>query len=612
MILSEKKTRLTACKYKKAKTYMMTINTKIGFLLTLLILTFWHTSCAALTEEAEERRDKVRYALEKGLISRYDIPFKHYADLEMWAEIDSILRDNNRNILKYRLPGQYYSRPYVVGDSIWIFPNTGTEDANVHIFRADTLEYLTALKNEEFGKYGGGIRAVFNGRIIISGGSDQDVDTAVVWDTRTHKLSPLTLEDGHYVSAVAADADKLCVGSCGGKVNAWEIDSRRFLGSYSTSRKKNTSWEVFNQKACISAIHFFNDRLIGAGEKQVFVWNMADRSLVRQYDKALNNSLVFFYEGYMAEFKNERFVIRSLEDEEEIRSGRAERSIVDLIITSEILLPEQAGPVIVVAQRHNKGMQVFDFETLELLNTLPFKGETLRAYKGRLFATDDRFVYQYDIRKRRPEPYRRFLKTVNLDDLRLNDDLYKKLLSRAREYPNVIHPNTLSRKFLAQYNLSLDHAFRYRKIGEQMIRSDDGNEYKEEVLGYKLKYEVRNRADTGYYITLICEWSGAYGEDEAENAGEKSSHRESFFIPPGGGTKTGMVTIGEREPARFFIYPATVEEMSEAYYNGLTNVLKKGNADLSAINRYLRDKRFRKWHPELKKKKADITVRNSK
>ncbi|GBC63202.1 hypothetical protein DENIS_4196 [Desulfonema ishimotonii] len=576
---------------------------------TLLLFSLAHG------DERAEKRKKIRYAINKGILTPYDIPFRHYAALDMWDEIDFILAANNGNAIMCKMPGKYYSRPYVISDRIWVFKNGETENAPVYVFDPASLRLADQLKNKQFQAYQGGIRTVINDHVIIAGGANTDVDMAVIWNTRTDEVRTLKLEAGHYIGAIAVEMGKLYIGSCGGKINVWDMDDLSFLGTYSTRPEETTDWDAFNRQACITGIHFFNNRLIGVGERDIFIWDIDRKNLVKTYEKALKNSLFCFFEGFIAEYKNDVFALSPLltgdAEPDGIRVSKAENPIVDLQITPEKLLPNQKGPVIVMSMRHNMGMRFYDFNTLELLDKAPLRGDTLQVYQNRLFATDDQNIYRYDIRHKKSGPYREFLKTIAPDPAALTPELYQQLLKRACRYPHAISPNALSEKFLARCQLSLHHGFRYGKIGEQRLTDEAGEPYREEVFGYNLFYEIRNDSDQGRYITLKFDWGGEYGRENRTDASLSSATRTAF-IPPHGGREAGHMVIGEKEPRQLFVYPLDITEMSAVYYQGLQRALGRGNQSLSLVNTYLRDKRLKKWHSELKKRKKSLSAESDK
>ncbi len=588
---------------------------RLPLMIVLSLMIFLHSPLFSADEgagrEQLEKREKIRYAIDKGILSIYDIPFNTYVRLGMWDEIDHILAANNQNAVRYALPDAYYSRPYLVNDQIWIFENADHQGV-IYVFDPETLELRETRSNETFNQYEGGIRAVF-GDLIVSGGSDRDVDMAVVWHLKTDEVKTLRLEKGHYIGSLHVAGGRLYIGACGGVVNAWRIKDWKYLGSYFTQGEESDDWEEFNQRECISALTVFRDRLIGVGEKHVFEWNMENRRLIRQYPKSLNNAIVVFYGDEMVEYKHDLFAVRRLDNVQDIRAGRADKPIADLRVTSETILPEQAGPVMMLALRHNKGIQVYDFHTLERVagGSMPYRGQMLNAFQGQIYATDDRMVYTYDVRRRAPEQYAAFLDTIRLDQIPMTEAVFFQLLKRFRTYPDVIPIDTISRQFMERNGLRLQYRFRYGKIGERFVYDvempGEAEGYQEELFGYRIQYALENESDTAYYLTLMFEWCGYYGEPRStlDPDQPRENNWHTFLLPPGGEVTDAFV-VGEREPYNLFIYPVKMEPIPRDYYDGLMLALSDKNRDVEMIDRYLNDHRAKQWHPELLAQKERI------
>ncbi len=585
-------------------------------LISLIIMLVSTVTYADLTAQNSEKRIKVRYALENGILSLYDIPFETYIKLEMWDEIEFIFRANNKNMIKHEFPGLYYSRPYMVNEKLWVFENAAGGEKTIYIFDPGTFKLLNRLNNKAYAQYDGGIRKVF-GDTIISGGSDEDVDAAVIWNTATDDVKTLKLRDGHYVGAIEVKDGRIFVGSCGGVINLWNHDTLAFLGIYASSEEENVNWRIFNEKECITNIRVITNKVIGVGEKTVFIWNIGNRRLTKAYPKALPNSIVFFYETYMVEYKNDQFVIRDLESGKLINKAKAEKSIEDLIVTSERILADHEGEVLILALRHNKGLLLYDFNTLELLKKINAKGETLTAYNNAIFATDDKHLYKYDIVNKDADQYEAFLKRIKPGRIVLDNRAYTQLIRRLREYPEIIKKSGISERILRSHDLVVRHSFKYGKIGERIIlngKTPDDEGYREDVYGYKVFYEVRNHSPNYYFVRLASSWSGEYGRPSSYSNGswdvEESSRRgyaeHAFFILPHDGKYKDHFQVGEREPVNLLIYPERIEKVSENYHKGLMKALSAENNDVSLIDRYLGDNLAKNWHDQLKERKKKL------
>jgi len=587
---------------------------RIRILILLIIIFFSGNICSALTADNLQKREKIRYAVKEELLSLYDIPFSVYVSLEMWKEIDFILENTHQNMVKYRLPEIWYSRPFAVDGQIWVFENNESSTREIHAFDAGSLKLLRTLKNEDFACYEGGIRMV-SGTRIISGGSDRDVDTAVIWDIRSSEIATVKLKEGHYITSAAADRDRLYIGSCGGVINAWHMNDLSFAGIYASSPQPNTDWEIFNRKPCIISIFPDNGSLFAAGENHIFVWNTENRSLLKTWEKSMPGSLVFFYKEFVSEYRDNRIAVRNLADGQILHTVKTPVPVNDLIVTSEQVLPDQNGPVMIIALRHNRGIHFYDFDTMTLLKETDFKGESLAVFRHQVFAGDDHHVYKYNIRHQPDPACENFLHNIRPEELELTESVYKKLLGRSLLYPDVIDTGSLSRRFLELQGMELRYGIRYGKIGEKQEEETEenvlGRTGQKDIFGYKLIYEIRNRSENGVFLHMKFRWGGEYGSRGNTETGE-SVIADVFFIPPGNGKVTGIITMGEKEPASVLIYPLKIETADPVYHESLKKALGQENRDVLLIDTYLKDPRVKRWHPALELRKKEISAGEKK
>ncbi|MCP4353514.1 MAG: hypothetical protein GY795_49320 [Desulfobacterales bacterium] len=562
---------------------------------------------AGLTPQDKEKTEKIRHAVEKGIISIYEISFDKLVNLEMWPELKFILEANNKNITKYTLPNMYYSRPCVVNNSIWVFGNTAGD--GIYIFNPDTLEFIKKIYNEEYAKYDGGVRKIIN-NTVISGGPDKDVDTAVIWNTDTDDIKTVKLVEGHYIGSIETDDTRLYIGSCGGIINAWNFDTLEFSGNYFSSKEQNIDWNVFNKKECINGIKIIKDKLIGVGEKTVYIWDIETRKLLRSYAKALNNSIVSFYKNYMIEYKNNRVVVKNLEHTRITKKITVGKPVEDLIVTSEKVLKNYKGDLLILTLRYNKGILFYNFRTLQLIKKINTNGEALAVFRNTLFATDDSNIYKYHIINQDKEKYDEFLEKIDPNEINLTVDKYYELIKRLKQYPEIIKNSGIAEKFSELNQVTISHSYKYGKIGERFVFDNDDlaeeNGYNEDVYGYKVLYEVRNNSENYYYITIESVWKGEFGKSSPYEDSHASSVSQSFFVP-GRGFRRSQFEVGEKEPATLVMYPAKMQKVTRDYYNGFIKCLSKNNDDISFINRYLGDDLVKNWHDRLQERKNEIT-----
>lgn len=580
------------------------MRTIINGLMAALLLCFVLSgpTAAGLTDAAAERRAQIRSALEKQILGPYAIPFHIYANLEMWEELKEILKANNDLSARHRLPGLYYSRPYRVADRIWVFENTAGGGGAIFIFNPEPLSLSRTIEKHAAEKYGGTIRET-TGATVISGGGDQDVDAAVVWDTIEDEIRTIRLKSGHYIGTVKTVEGRLLIGACGGVVNVWNYPDLTFRGHYISGSRQNVDWDVFNQKECITAIASLGDDLAGAGENSVLIWNRIDAPPIRRIPKAMPGSIALFHGPYLVEYRKSTFTVTDLASGDLRGTVEADRPIEDLIVTEEPILPNQEGGLIVLTLRHNKGLLFYDLETLQLRGRLNAKGETAAAHFNAVFATDDSHLYRYALSGWEPEKYQAFIDDIQPDKILLTPDRYEDLIDLLANYPEALAASGIPERVIADSGLSVDHSFTYGRIDSESDAAGTEPRY-----GYKIAFEVANTSNHHYLVALTAVWSGTFGdEDDLHAAPRRPEAPVSFFLPPGGGRYSGQFGVGEKEPARLVLYPIRIEAVTAAYRDGLATALSRENQDIDLIDRYLEDDRVAAWHDELKKRRTELS-----
>lgn len=549
------------------------------FLAIALVSTTGH---AELTQNDLKKRRELRLALEEEILDLYSIPFETYVKYEMYDEIGFIFKANNTES-SYRLPGKYYSRPYIVNNNVWIFQNAAGGD--IHTFYPDNLEFDKKTGNEQFSKYEGGVRLVVDSVTVVSAGSDTDVDAAVIWDTDTDETEIVRLKEGHYVCSAKVDNGVLYLGSCGGLVNAWEYDNLEFSGNFSTSDKTNANWRIFNEKECINGIGVFRDNLVGVGEKSVFVWNIRTRRLKKTWPKTMANSNVRFFDGRIIEFKNSRFAVVNAENGKIVNEASTELDIGDLIVTSEKILSGFKGPFLVLTLRNNNGVRIYDFRTLELLKNLDIRGETLCACKNSIFAADDNNIYKYNVDNRNSRAYGEFLKRIEPKNLLFNAEAYGRLVKLMGRYPEAMAKTGIGDRFLQLNRLTVSHSVKYGK----MDADENGD-----VFGYRFLYDVRNDSDRYYFVSLVSTWDSGHRDETVR-----------FFVEPDG-TARGRINLGAEESPAVYFYPEKVDIVSKKYYTNFMAVLEGDIEDAESVDEFLADERLKDWHDTLKQRKLEL------
>ncbi|MDM8515943.1 hypothetical protein QUF76_07070 [Desulfobacterales bacterium HSG16] len=600
---------------------------KLIFLFAALFI--HHIVFAGMSSDEFKKRDRLRQAVKKEVLSIYDIALNTYVRLSMWDELDMIFTANERNSIQYTLPGLYYSRPHIVGDKVWIFENmtakgSAATDRGIYVFDSKLLVPLEKKQNEKYGSLDGGIRKII-GQIVISGGANKDVDTAAVWDTVTDTFRTIHLPAGcHYIGVIEVVDNILYIGSCGGIINAWKFDSLEYIGNYASSENDGSGWEG---KECISNLKISGNNVIGAGERTVFIWDRIGEKPVNTYEKIFPNSFIYFYGDYFVEFKNRKFAVRSLENGHVINKTSASNSIEDLIVTEEKLLSDVDGTLLILTLRHGMGVMIYDFDTLKPLKLLDRKGENLAVYKNAIFATDDKHLYKYRVMGKSDAKYKRFLKNIDHNKIVIDDRLYHSFIDRFRRYPKVIEKTGVADIFMKRKGLFVSHSLKYGKIGERfvyedsreeggsgqsMISSENGAGYREKIYGYEAGYHIINRSSNLYFITMKATWDGEFVSKSPYVSAQPSEHRFSFFIQPNNGRHMGQFDVGEREPASIVFYPVSIRETDQAYYDDFMKAWDPKNEDISLLERFLADDLVKNLHPYLEKKRAELARKQEK
>lgn len=575
--------------------------------LAVLLAGLFLSPAAVPAEEPdlETRRDRIRHATNRGILSVYDIPFPTYVALGMWEEIDFILNANQRTTLRHQLPGRFYSRPYPVGNRIWVFENSAQGGGQAHLFDPDSLRRVETLRPPGTAGRPGGIRAVYRDRILL-GGADPDVDAALDWNLETGTVRIHRLEKGHYISALAAEGDRIFAGACGGVVQRWSGTEAAPDRVYTVDGEADPEdWAAFNRLPCVGAVTFFNHHLIGIGDRRVFVWTLDGGKKIRDFRRALPGGGLFVFEGKLFEFRGRQITVRPLDRPGRATTAEMEAPVEDLIVTREAVLRDSEGPVAVAALRGDRGFVFLAPDGLEPIRTADLRGNALCAFQGRIFATDDRFLYRYDLRNQASEKYEAFLNTIDLSQVEMTPETFRAMIQRARRHPDAIPPSAVGGRYLEAQGVDLFHTFRYGRIGERTVTPEGGEPFREEVFGYTLAYELQNRTETGFHLTLMFEWSGAYGAEAPTNA--ISSHWETLFLPPGERLK-GRFVVGEKEPIQLNIFPVKLEPAEAAFVEGFDRALNPENREIGIVREYLDDPRLTHWFSELEAQRRRLEM----
>jgi len=579
----------------------------------MAMLLFSSAPSNGLSENDIAKRDKLRDAVSGGVLTLYDIPIDAYIEFEMWDELTQILRSNHNNRIRVELPGLYYSRPYLVEDRLWVFENSTMSEGGIYVFAPDTLRMETKIQNREFQEYEGGVRNITSG-MVISGGSDKDVDAVAIWNTRSDSLQTIKIQGGHYVSSIEVNDQLLFIGSCGGVINVWDIKTLDYLGSCSTSEKENTNWTIFNEKECINGIYIRSGRIYGSGEKSIFIWDARTYRLLRVYKKKLNDAAVFFYQNFLVEFKKDQFVIRLLYNGDEVTTVKTEQYIEDLFVTAEKILPGYDRDAIILSFRNNTGMAVYDFQRFKRLRTWAGHAARLNAFNGKIYATDERNLYQYSLAGRKEKAYQSFVADISVNPELLDDARFNQLIRCTKDYPDFLNASNLVDVYFRTKKLDLTWSFKYGKIGERFIPTSDetnmdennSSGYMEKVYGYKTLYHITNDSDVWYLVKLSASWSGAYGITSMYEKPVYSDFRpHSFFLPPGAGFR-GQFEVGEKEPLHMSIFPEAIQTVTNQYYKDFKTALSPENKSVSLIKKYLKDGRVSDWHSRLEQRIKEI------
>lgn len=500
----------------------------------------------------DHKRDQLRAAFQKKILSPYDIAFPTYVKLEMWDELTAILKDNLEYALQYTLPRPFLSRPFDGGDAVWVF--TEMPPCQGFRFSGNPLELLNIHDEYPF-DHPGTIRLI-HGRHILFGGGYSDVDLVTVHDTVTGESIAIELMEGHYVHSLLVENDMILAGACGERVNIWSLGDCRFLGSCAANKDGFSDWQTFNRKECISSMHVYNDQVIGAGQTRIYFWDLSSGGLIRSISKHIEGSRTHFFEESWIEYRDLRIAAQSFNDPEKYVEKNAPLPIEDLVVAKSNILPNQSNALVIVSLRGNRGILFYDLDTLSLVLRTDLKGQKLRVAAPYLFATDDRRLYRYSLRNRAPEAFNVFLESVSLDEIQISDDNYPRILELARAFPEVVHPDDLAEKYLDGFGIQIAYRMYYGKIGDRKIaQTPEALDLTEEVYGYKIDLEVVNTSNRTFRLPVRIEWKGRIGIPETDGSMSVYTTQEDIVIGPRERFQKKEIVLGEREPAVVFVYP---------------------------------------------------------
>lgn len=525
------------------------------YILILVFIAWYPFQSLAAGKNIAEKRSRLRAAIEKGVLSPYDIEFPTYVNLEMWDEIADICDHNLNHVLRYTLPAAYLSRPYSAGDAFVVFNVNSPGPA--YRFSKTSLEMIDTLTDYPFDR-SGNVR-LMHGRYILAGGGNRDVDAVTVYDMVTGESTILDLMAGHYVQSLLVENDLMLAGTCGETVNIWSLGDFRFIGSCADGVEGETDWESFNRKDCISSMHVYNDQVIGAGQTRLYFWDLASGALVRTLPKHIHGSETLLFEDLWIEYKDHRMIIQSVNGGFGPLKAEAPLPIADLVVTRSRLLPDQPKGMVIVSLRRNRGILFYDLATLAPFRRTDFKGQKLCIDAPYLLATDDHHLYRYALKDQNPTGFTAFMETVSIDEIPMDSENYHKMLEIARTFPQVMHPNDLAEKYLSEFGIHLTHHVYYGKIGERQVENvPEALKLTEEVYGYKMDLEMENTSDDGYRIPVRMEWIGRVGVPDHDVSLSVYSTEEEVTIHSGERFRKKEIILGEREPAAVFVYPAAI------------------------------------------------------
>lgn len=581
------------------------------FLICVMIATI--TIGHAHSEDRTLLKNRIQAALESNVLTPFDISFETYVNLGLWDELTNLIQANTDTARTYTFPGIYYSRPYVMKNTLWIFENQPDSPRGPQVIDLNSMKKSQVDINETFHHYEGGIRTIHD-QTIISGASDKNVDITVLWDTEKNTVKTLRLEQGHYVASIYINNEKIYVGSCGGFVNVWGIKDLNFDGVYSVNDSETLTWNQFNNRECIVGVYVLNDFLYGAGERSIFIWNLKTKSFVKSYPKAMGNSTAQFFKEYIIESIDNYLTVSRIEDGMILKEIKLDNPIDDVVVTSEKLLSNYSGDLLIASMRLNRGIVFYQFPNLTLIKKLDGNGINLCVTKKGLFATDDRHLYYYQLLHHDPDRFNDFVKNIHIPALQLTDENFYHLVSLARLYPNLINFSELTQHYMKTKQIDFEMSIKYGKINKDQIPNASINS--DSSIGYKASYKLTNLSNGYVFISMAGEGKGQYGIKESPNDSNETDiitfYRKSFFMTPNDRSFLDTFGVGDKEPRYLYLYPTRICAVSQPYYEGFITALSAENKNLDIVDTYLNDEMVIDWREDLEQRKNQLVQEKGK
>ncbi|PLX81810.1 MAG: hypothetical protein C0617_15855 [Desulfuromonas sp.] len=594
-----------------------------------------------LTPEEQEKKKQISYALGNEIISPFDVLVQDYFKYELFEELSEAIESVS-------LYDGFF--PYVFSahsdhvNSVAIAEGrivSGSDDKTIKIWDLASGKLLHTLPGHERDVTA---VAIIDGK-IVSGSWDKKIK---IWDLESGKLLQSLSGHKHLLftdeTTVATGEGRIVSDSDRNTVMVWDLNSGKLLHDLAGHRGTN-GWggAIF-----INSVAVGEGRIAsGSDDKTIKIWDLQSGKLLHTLAGHGDgvNSVAISDGRIVSGSKDQTIKIWDLQDGKLLHTLAGHSNRVTSVAISD-------GRI--VSGSNDKTIKTWDLKTGKLLFSYPC------SFVLSVATTDDKIVSGHsngdvsvtkipsgkDVKKFKSQVENYFLSSV------FEGEAYKQAL----ELPIDLLVDVPSFKqrhaehALEKYQLRVRQAFKHGKIGERYVpyttssytthnydymmingeainystnqkHSSSSGGHEEDVYGYKAICEVKNESKNHYLVQMKSDWTGAYSRyvtgsygawskqsgdyRELKTNKSASSYPQSFVLAPGDKHKY-QFELGEEEPADLVNVPVSVTVIPKRFYEGLVRSMEEENTDLALIDGYLKTELVREWHPQLKRRRAQI------
>lgn len=488
----------------------------------------------------------------------------------------------------FTFPGKYYSRPYPVGNDIWVFENTIVSSGDIYIFDARNLKLKKRIRNPEWIRNGGAFRCVHDDIVVFS--PNAAFEKAIIWKTSLNRIKTLSLGKNKQVLSAKIHKNFLYLGDSSGEIHCFMLPEAVSCKGYSQGTE---SVEQGNE--CIKALHIYSGKLIAAGEAHFFIWDMESRAFLGRKKKRLPASVVLFWRDRACEFAGKDIRVSTLFPFKQLAGRKSPFPIHDLVITPNKILPDTPSPVILASLGKNRGIRAYNGETLALVSGLDIPGDALSVVGENIFATDDTHIYRFSLSRKNRKKFLAFLGNLDKEKVPLSNPFYYPLIAVLQKYPEVLRETGISRAYLKKLGISLS----YETTGVVSSKKQ----------AHSVRFTLKNHTPNRYLVKLCITNEGFY-VNEPDWFRKSGMDCRSFFIRDNG-VFAGEFALEDGFQKKPVIFAQGVKPVDQKYMEGFYKSMDIHRASVSEIDLYLKEPLLSDWHPELERIKHRIKKKNS-